>query len=205
MIKNNNFNYEEHIFVPSSPPSLLQKREDEEKEEEKDVITFDVSESDFQEKRGEVARKKKYSFFEKSWTRYQYMDIYYEFDDQMKVRTYRMTPVDLVVENNGVFHVCQYQKDKIPYHMFPSTRSLSQVTSHQATFFRIDGNVSLVFETQMNKRMAEGNGVGEEEKEKEKEKEKLVHKIYIQVNKEKDSDSSDSSLRACQDAKRLVQ
>lgn len=199
MIKNNNFNYEEHIFVPSSPHSL-QKREDEdeEKEVEKDVITFDVSESDFQKKRGEVARKKKYSFFEKSWTRYQYMDIYYEFDDQMKVRTYRMAPVDLVVENNGVFHVCQYQKDKIPYHMFPSTRSLSQVTSHQATFFRIDGNVSLVFETQMNKRMAEGNGVGEE-------KEKLVHKIYIQVNKEKDSDSSDSSLRACQDAKRLVQ
>jgi hypothetical protein len=190
MIKNNNFNYEEHIFVP---PSLLQKK-DEEKQE--DVITFDVPESNFQEKRSKVACKKKYSFFEKSWTRYQYMDIYYEFDDQMKVRTYRMTPIDLVAENNGVFHVCKYQKDKIPYHMFPSTRSLSQVTSHQATFFRIDGNVSLVFETQMNKRMKLAE---------EGEEEKLVHKIYIQVNKEKDSDSSDSSLRACQDAKRLVQ
>ena len=130
-------------------------------------LQFDVSPEVFQAKLQHVIKKKSQGQgIEKQIVRYLFQDLIYEIEDVTKIRTYRKKPIHVDTDSATRTIVCKYLKEKIPYHMFPSTQSLEQVIKIHCTSFKIQQNVFVNFEEQSDK------------------DEVKVRKIYIHVNKE---------------------
>jgi hypothetical protein len=88
----------------------------------------------------------------KHFTRYLFEDMVYECSSA-DVRTYRKTPKVLKTthsDSDSDKHIMEgsYNKEKIPFYMFPSTTSLYDTSDVSSTVFRVHNNVFINFEMQ---------------------------------------------------------
>ena len=88
----------------------------------------------------------------KHFTRYLFEDMVYECSSA-DVRTYRKTPKVLKTthsDSDSDKHIMEgsYNKEKIPFYMFPSTTRLYDTSDVSSTVFRVHNNVFINFEMQ---------------------------------------------------------
>ena len=83
-------------------------------------------------------------FFVRTITRYLYNDLIYEICNQKDVKTYQKKAVSYERFPNLI--KLKFKKEKLPYHMFPSTTNINEVQNVSSIVIRFHNNVYLNFE-----------------------------------------------------------
>jgi len=138
-----------------------------------DDKNFDLKKEELVSLMGAVCGKYKTSGTRYEFTRYIYKDLVYEVG-QSDIKTWRKTPLSLGLEKRQAQAQSQrtiiraeYNQDKIPCYLFPSTRRIYDHSDVLKTTVRIHTNVFINFETQVYDK-------GQTQT--------TVHKVYINYN-----------------------
>jgi len=151
---------------------------------------------EFERKLKLISRNKK--CFEKRWTRYIHTDLVYEvYEGPPEIKTYRIVPVsvkDQIGQNeNQPIIEAAYQKEKLPFFMFPSTRHMNDVVSIHSTLIRLHNHVYINFERQISKTSQIKNGSFFQKD----------HKIFVNCNKDEYADK-DNINKIVEDAIKML-
>lgn len=149
-------------------------------------ISYNIDDTIFENKQNQAAKLQSRTGFKTTFYRYIHNDMIYEIAEQTdekikkggqagqqseKVRTYRKQPVDVNVDKNtNNIIICKFKKEKIPFHLFPSTNKISKYKI-ELTSYRIHHQIFANFERQIN----QANN-------------KIINKIFVNVIDDQKSD-----------------
>ena len=81
------------------------------------------------------------------FARYYYDDLVYE-SSSSDIKTYRKAPISSKIKTPALVMENQYNKENVPFYMFPSTTQLLEVMDVDSVVIRYHNNVFLNFEIQ---------------------------------------------------------
>lgn len=118
--------------------------------------------------------------FQKHFKEYVFRDMFYENNDKHQIKVYKKHLTNVHTDVDGLV-ILTYYKEKLPFHMFPSTSSLHSVCYVSKVVFKITNRLFINFEKRVYN-------------DKE-----AYHKIFVNYNHEENVDISNlkSTLSTC--------
>lgn len=134
-------------------------------------VDIDVSDVRYQQLMYKLARTP-YKYFGKFCKRYQHHDLICENHEHEEIKVYSKLAIKHEVDKENGLIKLYYAKDKVPYHMFPSTTKMNAVSHVRKLVFRVHNRVYINFQLEQQ--------VGTQE---------IRRKVYINYNLDKNVDT----------------
>lgn len=133
------------------------------------------------------AKNKTNSCFQKHYKEYVYRNLFYENNDKNQIKIYRKILTHVETIQNGM-KLLVFHKEKLPYHVFPSTTTLHSVCYVSKAIIKINNRVFLNFEKKIYQGANDSNG-----------SRVSFNKIYINYNHEQNVDfnGAESAINTC--------
>jgi hypothetical protein len=90
-------------------------------------------------------KNKGYACFQKHYKEYIYRNMVYENNDKSQIKIYKIALNNHDTLENGL-KVLIYHKEKLPYHVFPSTTMLHSICYVSKVIFKINNRIYINFE-----------------------------------------------------------
>jgi hypothetical protein len=119
-------------------------------------------------------KSKGYVTFQKQYKEYVYRDMFFD-NDKMQIKVYRkkLTHHDEICD--GLFNVLTFNKEKMPYHVFPSSTKLHSITYVSKVIFKVHNRIFI---------NCEYKAYGDRDSENN------YHKIFINYNNDPNVDTA---------------
>lgn len=135
-----------------------------------DVIDINLSKEKFEYMMG-VVKRQNWKYFGKSCKMYTHNNLIYENYDYTDIKVYSKEIKEAKMHPTLDLITLYCIKDKKPFHMFPSTKSIHSIAYVRKLVFRVHNRVYVNFETIKNV-----------------ENDNIVYKVYINYNHDKNID-----------------
>jgi len=124
-----------------------------------EILQTDIPENVFNVLLKQFANRRNYKFFEKDFKCYTKGDVHCENYNNKDIRLIQKKLLDATIDHEEKVINCNYEHTKLPYHIFPSTMQIQDISYVKRATAKVHSRVSLHFDYVINPHINEGKVV----------------------------------------------